>query len=190
MNKKFLAMALALVLLIGGVVSGSLAWLTDKTDDVTNTFTQSNIDIKLEETETEFKMIPGHTIDKDPTVTVKANSEKCWLFIKVVEANNFSTYMDYEIATGWESLDDVAGVYYREVAASTVDQSFVILGKDTTDSKWNDNEVYVLPSVTSAQMTEMASNQPQLTFTAYAVQYYKTNGVAFTAAEAWTEVNK
>ena len=39
MKKKTLALLLALVLLAGGVIGGTLAWLTDKTDPVKNTFT-------------------------------------------------------------------------------------------------------------------------------------------------------
>ena len=49
MKKKGLAMVLALVLLAVCAVSGTLAWLTAKSDVVTNTFTTSDIKVKLEE---------------------------------------------------------------------------------------------------------------------------------------------
>nr|MDY5756504.1 hypothetical protein [Eubacteriales bacterium] len=91
MKKKGLALVLALTLLVVGVVAGTLAWLTAKSDVVTNTFTTSDINITLEETEggtnKEFKMIPGWTIEKDPKVTVVAGSEDCYLFVKVEELN-------------------------------------------------------------------------------------------------------
>jgi len=184
MNKKFLAMALALVLLIGGVVSGSLAWLTDKTDAVENTFTQSNINIELEESENlDLQMIPGHTITKDPKVTVVDGSEDCWLFVKVEESENFDSFMTYEMADGWNALTGVSGVYYREVTGITADQTFAVLAG---------NQVKVLDTVNKSQMDAIANGTatvPTLTFTAYAVQYYKTNGGAFTAVEAWAEAN-
>ena len=83
MKKKTLALVLALTLLVAGVVGGTLAWLTDQTAEVKNTFTVGDINIGLTETTADYKMIPGNTIAKDPTVTVKANSEACWLFVKV-----------------------------------------------------------------------------------------------------------
>lgn len=91
---KSMALLLAMVLLVGCAIGGTLAWLTDKTDEVKNTFTTSNIDIELTETGTtkddttgnetrNYKMVPGWTLSKDPKVTVKAGSEDCYLFVKV-----------------------------------------------------------------------------------------------------------
>jgi len=48
----------------------------------------------------------------------------------------------------------------------------------------------VLESVTKKQMNDIKNNavdEPTLTFTAYAVQYYKTNNTPFTVAEAWAK---
>ena len=50
MKKKGLALILALTLLVVGVVAGTLAWLTAKSDVVTNTFTTSDIKVELKET--------------------------------------------------------------------------------------------------------------------------------------------
>lgn len=92
---KSMALLLAMVLLVGCAIGGTLAWLVDKTDEVKNTFTTSNIDIELTETgvpdedggmENSYKMVPGWTLSKDPKVTVKAGSEDCYLFIKVDKA--------------------------------------------------------------------------------------------------------
>ena len=61
MKKKGLALILALTLLTVGIVAGTLAWLTAKSDTVTNTFTTSDIKVELKETTgTEYKMIPGY----------------------------------------------------------------------------------------------------------------------------------
>ena len=49
MKKKGLALFLALTLLVVGVVAGTLAWLTAKSDVVTNTFTTSDIKVELKE---------------------------------------------------------------------------------------------------------------------------------------------
>ena len=121
MKKKTLALVLALTLLVAGVVGGTLAWLTDRTAEVKNTFTVGDINIGLTETTTDYKMVPGNTIAKDPTVTVKANSEACWLFVKVTKSENLDTFITYAIAEGWTALPGVDGVYYREVPASAAD---------------------------------------------------------------------
>ena len=99
---------------MAGVVGGTLAWLTDQTDEVKNTFTVGDINIGLTETTADYKMVPGNTIAKDPTVTVKANSEACWLFVQVTESTDLKDFITYAIAEGWTALPGVDGVYYRE----------------------------------------------------------------------------
>ena len=54
MKKKTLALVLALTLLVAGVIGGTLAWLTDQTDEVKNTFTVGDINIDLTETTTDY----------------------------------------------------------------------------------------------------------------------------------------
>ena len=83
MKKNVLIPIVAIALVLCCVVGGSLAWLVDQTDPVKNTFTVGDINIDLTETTTDYKMVPGNTIAKDPTVTVKADSEASWLFVKV-----------------------------------------------------------------------------------------------------------
>lgn len=81
-STKAFAMILAIVALVGITVGGTLAWLTAETNEVTNTFTVGDINIKLEETvEDEFKIVPGATDDKDPTMTVLEGSEKCYAYV-------------------------------------------------------------------------------------------------------------
>ena len=119
--KKILVMALAAVLLVAVSVGGTIAYLTDKTETVENVFTTSNIDVKLEESSNlDLKMIPGKELTKDPTVTVIAGSEACWLFVKLEKSTSFDTYLSYNMAEGWTALDNVDGVYYREVAARLI----------------------------------------------------------------------
>ena len=74
---------LMFVLVLSFTIGGTLAWLTDTTEPVTNTFTYGDINITLAETTEVYKMVPGNSISKDPSVTVESGSEACWLFVKV-----------------------------------------------------------------------------------------------------------
>ena len=177
MKKKTLALVLALTLLVAGIVGGTLAWLTDQTAEVKNTFTVGDINIGLTETTTDYKMVPGNTIAKDPTVTVKANSEACWLFVKVTESTDLKDFITYAIAEGWTALPGVDGVYYREVPASAADQTFSVLADDA---------VTVKSDVTRTMLETAKTDAPTLTFKAYAIQ----KDHFATADAAWAEVSK
>lgn len=180
---KTMFMILAVVLIVGISVGGTLAWLTDTTESVTNTFTVGDINITLDETKTDFKMVPGNTIEKDPKVTVEGGSEDCWLFVKVEKSNNLDTYITYTVDSDWtrlttdkdgNSISDL--IYYRSVTASDGDQVFSVLTGD---------QVTVKDSVTKDLMEQAKDSAPTLTFTAYAVQKDNID----TAAAAWAEVN-
>ena len=179
---KVLAVVLALVLLVGGAIGGTLAWLTDKTEDVVNVFTESDVDITLtENTGNSYKMVPGATITKDPVVTVLANSEACWVFVKIEKSTDkaFDDYMTFTVAEGWTALPTDSTVYYRAVPASAANQDFNVI---------KDNTVTVKDTVTKGMMDALnAANYPKLTFTAYAIQQAKGEGT-FTAEQAWEEV--
>ncbi len=85
-NQKKVILLVCCVVIIGGLVTTTLAWLTAKAGPVVNNFIGSELEIDLAETATEFQMVPHLVIPKDPTVTVKANSEACWLFLQVKES--------------------------------------------------------------------------------------------------------
>jgi len=177
-SRKMFIVMLALVLALGCAVGGTIAWLTDKTDSVVNTFTYGDINIELKETtQNPYKIIPGKNIDKDPKVTVKANSETCYLFVKVDEENwptftdtNGAKKVSYDIADGWKPLAGHDGVYWREVGAVTADTTFDVL---------KGNIVTVSNTLTKDEIKN--AEAPTLTFTAYAVQ--KEN--VADAAAAW-----
>ena len=177
MKKKGLALLVALVLVIGCVIGGTLAWLTAQSDPVVNTFSTSDIKVELEETTgTEYKMIPGYTISKDPTATVLPGSEECYLFVKLEKSQNFDDYMTYEMAAGWKLVSGETNVYFRKVLTTDIGTSYSVL---------KGNQVTVRDTVTKEMMKAAEQNNPTLKITAYASQLYKTNGVKFTAAEAW-----
>ena len=194
-RKSITGLALAGILCFG--VAGTLAWLQDETVTVQNTFTTSGIDIDLNETdavlndstsqkEKSFKMIPGFTISKDPKVTVKANSETCYVFVEVIESNSLDTYISYTVDNSWKKLeftDNSKKVYYRTVTTSTSDQTFSVLTNDT---------VTVKDSVTDAKMKALSvagAVQPTLSFKAYAIQLANGNDTIFDPTTAWDTIN-
>ncbi len=179
MKKKGFALILAAALLVVGVVGGTMAWLTDKTDPVVNTFSTSDIQVELTETEEPYKMIPGYTIHKDPAAKILANSEDCYLFVELEKSANFDDYMEFTMAEGWQELSSVPGVYYREVSSADSDQSFPVLANDT---------VTVRGTVTKAMMETAKTSKPTLTITAYASQLHKNASETFTPAQAWANI--
>ena len=184
---KTIALLLVLTLVFGGVVGGTVAWLVATPDPVINTFTYGDVNITLSETPTgldddnndntnEYKMIPGEDIYKDPVVTVKAGSEKLYLFVKLEKSEGFDDLMTYEMADGWAALDGVDGVYWQEVDAleATSDPEFHVL---------KDDKVVVKEEIGKTEFYALSA-YPTLTVTAYAVQHA---GNA-TVADAWAKV--
>ena len=96
--KKKLMTVLALVLVIAMSVAGTYAYLTSK-DTVVNTFTVGDVQIKLDEAKVDangvavtpaervkansYKLLPGHTYNKDPMVTVLKGSESSYVKMTV-----------------------------------------------------------------------------------------------------------
>ena len=192
MKKKIIVSAIAIVLVLCCAIGGTLAWLTDATDEIVNTFTVGNVGIGLAETTEDYKMIPGSLIAKDPTVTVEEGSEDCWLFVKVDKSVNFDDFMTYSMAEGWTSLEGVDGVYYREAKAG---DSFPVLVDNISDDGYN-GSVAVKDTVTQDMMDEITdgtADEPTLTFTAYAIQkagfVEEVEGVSG-VERAWIEVSE
>ena len=191
----------ALVLALG--VNATYAYLTDSAS-VANTFTVGNVDIELVETKDDFKMIPGQTIEKDPKVSVSAQSEDCWLFVKVDAANGAENYLEYPIAEGWHELDGRTGVYYRIVMNSDVSREFSILANDEVLVKQTvDREM--MESLIQTENGELkvdadgnyvlVDDLPKLIVSAYAIQYAgfepessSDEDEAAAAALAWTNL--
>ena len=178
-SRTFIVM-LALVLVIGCAVGGTVAWLVSSTNAVVNTFTYGAINITLSETTGENdKIIPGKDISKDPKVTVKKDSEACWLFVEVKEEGTFvADKVTYSVAEGWTKGDGTkipANVYYRAVDAVKNDTDFAVL---------KDNKIYVSDTLTKIDIKDISTTTPKLSITAYAIQ---KDGMG-TAAEAWAAI--
>lgn len=144
LNMKPLAILLALTLLVGCAIGGTIAWLTAQTDPVENTFTVGDINITLQEhalkndgtldptsllpkdgqSGNTYNFVPGDTLPKDPFVTVAANSEPCYLFIKVTVSNNdltdpvLNTILHFDIAEGWVCINEVGATVNKPAAVA------------------------------------------------------------------------
>ena len=123
--KKLLVMVAALALTAAIAVGGTLAYLTSTTEVVQNTFTVGKVAITLDEADVnlqgeieseervlgnEYKLMPGHEYIKDPTVTVKADSEESYVRMIVtisdladVKAAFGADFLPQYFVTGWDN---------------------------------------------------------------------------------------
>lgn len=171
---KFLLTGLSILIIIVASVGTTIAYLTSKSESVTNSFTVGKIEISLTETTSNYKLVPGLDVAKDPKITVKAGSEACYLFVELDIDADLDNVISYELANGWTALSTYTNVYYRTVEQVDIDTEFYVL---------KDNKVTVNFDATVADINK-ASNQT-LTFTAYACQ---SLAVA-TVDEAWSILN-
>ena len=120
MKKKLLIMSVAMVLVCAFAVGMTIAYLTS-TDRVVNTFTVGNVQIKLDEAEVNpdgtlvpnadrvkansYKLIPGHTYNKDPMVTVLRGSESS--YIKMTVTFTKSAALDAIFGTDGANLTSI-----------------------------------------------------------------------------------
>lgn len=193
MKTKTIAMIMATLMLLVGMISGTLAWLVDSTAEVNNVFTTANIAVTLTETFNtdtnddnkndawKAQLIPGYSYTKDPKVEVSTDSVDCFLFVKFEETNNPSTYLTYKSTltpeNGWTQGDGTyipTNVWYRKVMASDTTRSWELL---------SGNAISVKDSVTKNNMSSAAS--ATLTYTAYAFQLYKDANEEFKVIDAW-----
>lgn len=204
--KKAILLVLCAALLMTASVMGTLAYLQMSTKTVTNTFTAGKVAITLTELKmnadgltvgservdvtnvdgtNNYKLIPGHTYTKDPLVTVVAESEACYVFVKVVngienieilEADG-DTIKEQMQTHGWVALDGVASVYYKTVSESEAKAGISLPVFDT----------FTIASNVTGAMLETYKNNT-ITITAYAVQaegFDDISGNGTAADEAW-----
>lgn len=195
-RSKALLLTLCAVLLVAATIFGTMAYLTS-TDTVTNTFTVGKVNIKLDEAKANsdgtlvegaervkansYKLLPGHTYNKDPMVTVLSGSESSYVkmtvtFSKANEldaifapdgANLTSIFNGYD-ATKWtykgNTKDATANTrtyefWYKEaVAAPTADVALDALFKSIT----------VPGEITNEQLATI--ERMTITVNAYAIQ--------------------
>ena len=155
--KKAMLMTLCAIILVVATVFGTMAYLTS-TDEVENTFTVGNVKITLDEAKVntngspvegadrvkanEYKLMPGHTYTKDPTIHVDATSEDCFIRAKVTLTNAkewiaiATKYADNKVENIIKGTDDnIWWVSQPAVdeTANTVTYTFVYKNESHTD---------------------------------------------------------
>jgi len=155
--KKAILLVLCAILLVVASVMGTLAYLADD-DAVTNTFTVGKVIITLDEAVVdeygeeqggrtnatqEYKLIPGHTYVKDPTIHVDDESEDCYLFIRITDEiaaiQDTATIAAQLDANGWDPVAGETDVFVHETIAEAGDdvdifKTIKILGTLTNDT--------------------------------------------------------
>jgi len=148
MKVRGIAMTCALIgtVLAAGVVAPTLAWLSDSSETVTNTFKSESISVTVTEAQVEpetgkaqenaprvvgndYKVVAGRVLDKDPTPTIAKGSVPCAVYVKVTNGNASFFTPNYD-TTNWTKIsgDDTSAVYrYNEVVNAYTAQEDVDL---------------------------------------------------------------
>lgn len=185
-GKKILALLLCAILLIVASVAGTIAYLTDN-KTVNNTFTFGNVSITLEESVVDlygtvtsgttdsgnrYKLIPGHTYTKDPTIKVAAGSEDCYIFVEIV--NGLGSDATITPNAGWTEIS-VDGNTYIWVYGTA---------EEPVSVSATDDAIVPFSSFTFGQLANPADYEnSSITVKAYAIQADTLDGE--TAAELW-----
>lgn len=203
-TSKALLLMLCAVLLVAASVLGTMAYLTS-TDAVTNTFTVGNVKITLDEKDVDnstadadrdkansYKLLPGHTYTKDPTIHVDASSEDCYLFVKVVNEiaaiEGGKTVATQMTEKGWVAVAGTTGVYVYTTdnanpAAVSASRNIAVFDNFTIDG----TKVVNVPTggtTPTGKLNIADYDGKTITVTAYAIQ--KDGFESKTASEIWT----
>jgi len=180
------ACAIALVI---ASVSLTFAYFTSQAT-VSNTFTVGKVAITLDETVTDengvavtpaaktttgnnYRLVPSRTYTKDPTVTVKANSEDSYIFVEISNGisaveDSADTIASQILANNWTLLS--GNVYYKTYTKTSTDTALPVFETFTVADGASDTALAAVGTVD---------------ITAYAIQQ---EGLA-TASEAWAALN-
>ena len=212
MKKKLLIMSVAMVLVCAFAVGMTIAYLTS-TDEVVNTFTVGNVQIKLDEADVDeygvpqgspaprvpentYKLIPGHTYTKDPTVTVLSGSEESFIKMTVTFSNSAELDAIFDptgadllrIFKGYDSTNWIYKGNTKDTSANTRTYEFwykeVVPAVAATDADVALDALFdsitVPGTITNAQL-ETIKNMT-ITVNAYAIQ---ADGFEGNAEAAW-----
>ena len=210
-RSKALLLTLCAVLLVAASVLGTMAYLTS-TDEVTNTFTVGQVKIKLDEAKAnpdgslvanadrvkanEYKLLPGHTYNKDPMVTVLSGSESS--YVKMTVTFSKANELDAIFAPGGADLTSIFNGYdaanwiykgnTKDATADTRTCEFwykETVGAPTADVALDAlfDSITVPGTITNEQLASIEGMT--ITVNAYAIQ-----ADGFTdAADAWAKFN-
>lgn len=198
-TKKILALALAAVLLVAVSVAGTIAYLTANTGAVTNTFVEAGVSLILKEHELkddgktvdtskpvdgndDYKLVPGDVMEKDPYVTLGADSLPCWVFVEIVdEAGIADKYLNWTVDPAWEKVTGYVApnggtLYARKTAFAPNETDYILTG-----TTYKNGEIIVDQDALTTDKMEEAKTA-SLKFYAYACQ--STNVATYQAAAA------
>ena len=209
MKKKLLIMSVAMVLVCAFAVGMTIAYLTS-TDSVVNTFTVGNVQIQLDEAGVDeygvpqgspaprvsrntYKLIPGHTYTKDPTVTVLEGSEES--YIKMTVTVTKSDVLDAIFAPNGAQLTEIFTGFGSnwEYKSNTEDtenktRTYEFWYKTAVDAREDAvkleplfTSIVVPDFITGDQLAELQTMT--ITVNAYAIQ---ADGFEGNAEAAWT----
>lgn len=206
-KRKALLLTFCAVLLVVASVLGTIAYLTAN-DTVANTFTVGQVAINLDEAKVNpdgtpvanadrvkanrYKLLPGHTYTKDPTVTVLSGSESSYIKMTVTftKANELDAIFApngadlTSIFKGYDSANWIAKGNTKNKTANTRTYEFwykEAVGAPTADVKLDAlfDFITVPSTINNDQLKNIASMT--ITVNAYAIQ---ADGFE-TAEKAW-----
>lgn len=193
--KALLVVACAL-LLVAASVFGTMAYLTS-TDEVKNTFTVGKVNIKLDEAKANpdgslvegaarvkansYKLLPGHTYNKDPMVTVLSGSESSYVkmtvtFSKANELDNIFAPTGADLTSifkGYNAANWIAKGNTKDATANTRTYEFwykEAVGAPTADIALDAlfDSITVPGEITKEQLATIEGMT--ITVNAYAIQ--------------------
>lgn len=206
-KRKALLLTFCAVLLVVASVLGTIAYLTAN-DTVANTFTVGQVAINLDEAkvnpdgtpvanadrvkENRYKLLPGHTYTKDPTVTVLSGSESSYIkmtvtFTKAKELDDIFAPNSADLTSifkGYDSANWIAKGNTKNTTANTRTYEFwykEAVGAPTADLELDAlfDFITVPNDITGEQLATIQGMT--ITVNAYAIQ---ADGFK-TAEEAW-----
>lgn len=220
-KSKALLLTLCAVLLVTASVLGTMAFLTS-TASVENTFTVGSVKITLDEAkvttdgkpvegaarvaENSYKLMPGHTYTKDPTIHVDAASEDCFIRAKVTLTNAkewiaiATKYADNKVENIIKGTDDnIWWVSQPAVdeTANTVTYTFVYKNESHTDELgkriWTStdskdlvlfNEIAIPGGLTNEELKGVGSSKITVVAEAIQADGFETEAAAWAAFDA------
>ena len=194
--KKTLTVIIALVLVVVMSVAGTVAYLTSSYT-VTNTFTVGNVQIKLDEAKANpdgtlvagadrvdansYKLIPGHTYNKDPMVTVLEGSESSYIkmtvtFTKAAELDAIFAPNGADMTSIFNGYDSANWIYKGNTEDTTANtRTYEFWYKETVAAPTADvaldalfDSITVPGTITNTQLATIEGMT--ITVNAYAIQ--------------------
>ena len=211
MKKKILVACLCVALAVLTIAGTTLAYLTSH-DTVTNTFTVGNVQIKLDEAkanadgtlvpnadrvkENSYKLIPGHTYNKDPMVTVLKGSESSYIkmtvtFTKAAELDAIFAPTGADLTSIFNGYDSTNWIYKGNTEDTTANtRTYEFWYKEAVAAPTADvaldalfDQIKAPDSLTNSDLNNL--KDLKITVNAYAIQ---ADGFA-TAEAAWAAFN-